>query len=245
MRRTAPISAAPGRVSSNGWPSWSSPEVGGRSEAARGAQGTHDVKSTLERRRHACAFFYTPEEEARILLPYLKDGVERGDKLWYIVDPARRPELLRRLDEAGLDSVALQKSRQLDMRPWQEAHLSGGHFDKEAMLSLLGQTMADNRAEGFPRTRIWSNQEWALQDVPGVEDIVEYEARFNYIAAERDDLTVCVYDLTRFGADIVMDMLRTHPLVIIGGMIYDNPFFAPPEEFLPELRRRRAKSAGR
>ena len=37
-----------------------------------------------------------------------------------------------------------------------------------------------------------------------------------------------------------MDIMRTHPMVIIGGLLQENPFFVPPDEMLSELRRRRA-----
>lgn len=41
-----------------------------------------------------------------------------------------------------------------------------------------------------------------------------------------------------------MDILRTHPMAIIGGVLRQNPFFIPPEEFLRELRQRAEKAAG-
>ena len=44
--------------------------------------------------------------------------------------------------------------------------------------------------------------------------------------------------MARFGANVVMDILRTHPMVIIGGILQENPFFVPPDEFLRELRER-------
>jgi hypothetical protein len=47
-----------------------------------------------------------------------------------------------------------------------------------------------------------------------------------------------VYDLARFGADIVMDILRTHPLVIIGETLHENTFYMPPDEFLRMLHAR-------
>jgi hypothetical protein len=37
-----------------------------------------------------------------------------------------------------------------------------------------------------------------------------------------------------------MDIMRTHPMVIIGGVLQENPFFVPPDEMLAELRRRHA-----
>lgn len=35
-----------------------------------------------------------------------------------------------------------------------------------------------------------------------------------------------------------MDIMRTHPMVIIGGILQENPFFVSPDEMLRELRQR-------
>jgi hypothetical protein len=41
------------------------------------------------------------------------------------------------------------------------------------------------------------------------------------------------------GASVVVDALRTHPAVIVGGVLQENPFFVPPDQFLLEIRERR------
>ena len=105
-------------------------------------------------------------------------------------------------------------------------------------MTLLEETLRGAKADGFGQTRVWANMEWALRDFPGVEDLVEYETLLNYFLPGYDDLVVCVYDLTKFGAGVMMDVLRTHPLVIIDGFLHENPFFVPPDEFLRELRAR-------
>jgi hypothetical protein len=45
---------------------------------------------------------------------------------------------------------------------------------------------------------------------------------------------LCLYDLHRFGGGIVVDLLRTHPLVLVGGMLVKNPYFATPDQLLTE-----------
>jgi hypothetical protein len=82
--------------------------------------------------------------------------------------------------------------------------------------------------------------EWALLDLPGVDDLIEYETRLNYLIPKYDDPVICTYDLTKFGASVVMDALRTHPVVIIGGLLQENPFFVPPDQLLLEIRERRS-----
>jgi hypothetical protein len=106
------------------------------------------------------------------------------------------------------------------------------------MLALLPEVLSGGKPNGFGLTRLWSNMEWALEDCPRVQDLVEFEARVNHILPKIDNLVVCAYDLTKFGASVVIDVLRTHPLVIIGGFLHENPFFVPPDEFLRELRAR-------
>jgi hypothetical protein len=100
-------------------------------------------------------------------------------------------------------------------------------------------------AAGYAQTRFLAHMEWALVDLPGVEDLIEFETRVNYVVPKYDDIVICTYDLSRFPASVVMDALRTHPAVIIGGLLQENPFFVPPDQFLLEIRGRRsaAKSA--
>jgi len=55
-----------------------------------------------------------------------------------------------------------------------------------------------------------------------------------------DDAVICVYDLKKFSGSAVIDIMRTHPMIVVGGILQQNPFFVPPEEFLREVRNRRA-----
>jgi MEDS: MEthanogen/methylotroph, DcmR Sensory domain len=185
-----------------------------------------------------CAFFRSPDEFYAVLLPFIKDGFDHHERALHIVDPNLRQEHVRRLEGVGIDTAAAEASQQLELRVWEEAYLRGGHFVPEAMLALLEERLSAAQTEGFPRTRLVATVEWALQDRPGVDDLVEYEARVNYLSASHADALVCCYDLTQFSAGLVMDVLRTHPTAIIGGTLNENPFFVPPDELLLELRGR-------
>ena len=72
-----------------------------------------------------------------------------------------------------------------------------------------------------------------------IDDLIEFESRVNHIWEHHDDAVICTYHLGQFGGDAVIDIMRTHPMVIIGGILQRNPFFVPPSEFLRELRERR------
>jgi hypothetical protein len=197
----------------------------------------------LHRNRHACAFFHSEDEEYRLLLPFAKEGYDRGQRVFHIVDPEQRPERLRRLREAGIVVDDAGRFDQVEVPAWEEAYLRGGRFDQDAMLALIEDVLRRGKQGGFGLTRLWANMEWSLRQSPGVEQLVEYECRLNHILPRYDDVVVCTYDLGRFGAEVVVDILRTHPMVIIGGLLHENPFFVPPDEFLRELRGRRSPAS--
>jgi hypothetical protein len=195
--------------------------------------------SALRHRCHACAFFSDREEEYRLLLPFVQEGFAQHDKIFQIVDARDREERLRRIAELGIDVASAEASGQLEVRPWESAYLRQGRFDQHAMLALVEEVLGRGK-EQFGMTRLWANMEWSLEDFPGVDAIVEYESRLNKVTSRFDDVVVCTYDLNRFSATVVMDILRTHPQVIVGGILQENHFYVPPEQFLGELRERGA-----
>ena len=90
---------------------------------------------------HVCGFFRSQEEEYRVLLPLAKEGFERGEKVFHIVDPENRLERMRRLEEVGISSAAARRPDQVEICAWEDAHLRGGRFDQEAMMTLLEETL--------------------------------------------------------------------------------------------------------
>ena len=193
--------------------------------------------SAVRHRCHACAFFHNAEEEYRLLLPFVQEGFRQGDKIFQIIDSRHRDERRRRIGSLGIDVNAAERSGRLEVRPWESAYLREGQFDQYAMLALVEDVLGNGKQE-FGLTRLWANMEWSLEDFPGVDDIVEYECRLNDVTSRFEDVVVCTYELSRFSATVVMDILRTHPQVIVGGILQENPFYAPPEQFLQELRAR-------
>jgi len=203
---------------------------GGTVRCASGNLGQH---------RHICAFFNSVDEEHRVLRSFIKDGFESGDKAFHIVDPELQAQHLKRLVESGIDVERAMGTGQLELRRWQDAYLRGDRFDQDAMLALLEEVLQSGEASGYPLTRLVAHMEWALLNRPGVDDLLEYETRLNYMLPKYDDPVICTYDLSKFSASAVMDIMRTHPVVIVGEVLQENPFFVPPDQFLLEIRERR------
>ena len=196
--------------------------------------------TTFGQHRHICAFFHNIDEQHRVLRPFIKDGFDRGDKAYHLVDPERREEHLTRLADAGINVQEAMGAGQLEVRPWQDGPFHGGRFDRDIWLASFERVLQSGSAAGYAQTRFLAQMEWALVDLPGVDDLIEFETRVNYVVPKYPDTVICAYDLTKFGASVVMDALRTHPVVIIGGLLQENPFFVSPDQFLLEIRARRS-----
>lgn len=150
----------------------------------------HLAGSVLQRSRHVCAFFHDKDDEYRVLLPFVKEGFECNDRACHVVDPECLESHLRRLETVGIDTEIGQESGQLEVLRWEDAYLRDGHFDQNRMLALIEDKLILGKQEGYRITRLVANMEWALEDRPGVEDIVEYETRLNYLLPKYDD-AVC------------------------------------------------------
>lgn len=141
---------------------------------------------TLDRHRHVCAFFDSFDEELRILRPFVNEGLAHGHKAFHIVDPVVRTKYPTQLQAAGIDVASAEAKRQFEIITWDEAYLRDGHFDQDAMLALIEEVLNKDKPE-FPLTRLVAHMEWSLQDRPGVNDLVEYETRLNYVLPRYKD----------------------------------------------------------
>ena len=196
--------------------------------------------SQLGERRHVCAFFSTDEEEYRVLLPFIKDGFACGDKAVHVVNPHQQDDHLHRLAAAGIDAATALHTGQLDIKINTEAYLRNGRFDQDRMLGTFEQLASGNDNGGFPLSRIVCRMDWVVGDESRLEDVIQFESRVNDVWSRHDDAVICTYNLTKFGGDAVIDILRTHPMVIVGGILHQNPFFVPPDVFLSERRKTHA-----
>jgi hypothetical protein len=198
----------------------------------------------LGKHRHVCAFFHTQDQEDKVIVPFLKEGIDRGEKVFCALDTKMRTHLLRKLSLAGVEVKSAAKRGQLEVKQCKKTYVRDGRFNQEAMLALIQDVLSQGREQGFALTRFVARMECVMVGRVGINELVEYEARLNQVLPKFRDPVVCVYNLTKFNAGVVLDILRTHPVVIIGDLVAENPFFVPPDVLLQELSERGAYSCG-
>ena len=196
-------------------------------------------------RSHICAFFRTSDERYRVLIPFIREGMEQGDKAVHIINPSLRSQHTQRISEAGINAERAEGEGQLEVVGWYDGPLRGGRFNQSEWLASLPVVLNNGRTQGFPITRFIADMAWLLNHPDARDRALEFECRANLAIPKAGDVAICAYDLDKFGAAMVVDALRTHPMVLISGIVQHNPFYVPPEELLKELDERESPETER
>ena len=64
------------------------------------------------------------------------------------------------------------------------------------------------------------------------DEFAVYESHINRLATEYPQAVLCLYDLALVGGGMMLDLLRTHPKLLLGGLVIENPHYLTPDEYL-------------
>jgi hypothetical protein len=180
---------------------------------------------------HICGFYRKPSERDDILVPFLADGLAAGDKCTCVVDSCTPGDVLARLAEQ-VEVGRYVTGRQLEVLDSGGTYLAGGGFLPERMLKFWeAKARQGPCGDGAGFARNVGDMSWAHRDERCVGDLVGYESELNRIMSDFPQVNLCLYDLTRCSGELIMDVLKTHPKVLLGGMVIDNPYYLEPDEF--------------
>jgi AcrR family transcriptional regulator len=176
----------------------------------------------LRNHRHVVALVEGPAEADELLVPFIVDGLEQGDRVVQILDPEVRDAHIERLKASGIDVPAALASHQLEVRTWSDAYMRGGRFDRSAQLAYLRETFAEGHSMGYPLTRLIGSTEWAAESETA-RDLLYYEVRVDAILRKLPDVAICTYDLNHHTARTIAEVLGIHPVAVVGGTVRTSP----------------------
>ena len=184
---------------------------------------------------HICAFYRGRAQRDDVIVPFLREGILAGDKCICVMDDPDTERVLAPLSD-GLDIEVPMRTGQLDLLCSDRAYLPSGYFAPDEMLEFWERGVgAAVRQAGYTFVRAAGEMTWALRDLPGVEHLVTYEARLNRFLPRYPQVVLCLYDLERFTDGLVlMELLRTHPKVLLSGQLLDNPWYTEPDDYLAD-----------
>ena len=179
---------------------------------------------------HICAVYETDDDYFAITADYVSDGLRRGERCLYV--PQSIAGLARfhiALAGSGIDVDDMLERRALVEASHAEAHLQGGHFDSERMLRMLNDAVETALNDGFVGLRTCGDMSWLLEDAPGSDQVLEYEALLNQFFRSVRACGMCLYDRHRLAPHFIDHALVTHSTSIEARRHRYNPLYRPAE----------------
>jgi hypothetical protein len=180
----------------------------------------HEMTGSLPRGAHACHLFSTAGEQKQILLPFCQQGLKRNEFVSLTASADTIDDWQLELQAYGIDVQAERERGALMIKAIGEP---SEHFNPVRQARNLWR-MVQPMLERFPAARLLRAQPWSAEALT-IEDLCHFELTKNLLFQDTDVCSVCQYDLSHHSPQAIHTALRTHPLVILDGMLRENPFY--------------------
>ena len=170
---------------------------------------------------HICALYDSRDVRDDMLVRFVREGLDRGDKCVCFIGPQQA--LVERLSLG--EHLTVGPAKQLEFQSADEAYLDNGAFCKEVMIDRLTRHVTSAMNDGYALTRLVGDMSWVIRNRIDPQLVLAYEAQVNDFAWRLPQIAFCLYDLSEFDGSVIVDVLRTHPQVYLNGMIVANPYY--------------------
>ncbi|MBM4054933.1 MAG: PAS domain S-box protein [Planctomycetes bacterium] len=181
---------------------------------------------------HICQICDTQEEQLEIAVPFIKIGLERGEKCIYVVDYQASQVPINALQNGGIDVKNVLKAGTLSIFDKKQVYLNQGNFDPDKTIQYWQKIIASAKMEGFNALRVVSEATGLLAGNHNIEKFIEYEAMLNCYFPGIDAVAICQYNRKQLPPEVIANIIHTHPKIIYRGLVCDNFYYVPPDELL-------------
>ncbi|MEQ8220856.1 MAG: MEDS domain-containing protein [Candidatus Eremiobacterota bacterium] len=184
---------------------------------------------------HMCGLYETEEEKEAIVFGFLRQGVLDGDMQLYCPSETIESDFKKNFTHFCSDCDSyIDDPHYFSIVSAKDLYYPDGVFSPTAMDEGLNSFYEESQKKGRRNIRATAEMVWALEAIPGVELLMVYESRLNYFIPGKPWISICLYNVNRFSGAQIMNVLRTHPFAISGGIISQNPYYIHPDRWLAE-----------
>ena len=185
---------------------------------------------------HICGVFSGEEERDQILMPFLQVGLASGDKCICVIDGTAPGQIVATLGPGG-EAAALTAGKQLEVIGASEMYLRSGRFSAGEAIGVWKAAISDAMYAGqFDVVR--AVETWSRRDViPDMNELLMLESEMNRYLPLYPQVIMCLYDIDQFGSGALVNLVMTHPRMLMGGMVIENPYYLAPDEVLAKAVR--------
>jgi PAS domain-containing protein len=204
---------------------------------AKDETGAQDVEQRdtrpLSRPRdddHLCCIYHGDERRRSVVVPFLTRGLDRGQRLFLVVEDSLAASLVSWGEWGGLDLDPHLTTGRLRISSCSDFFEPEGVFDPDAAVTRIRAEAEQAQEDGYQALCFACEMTGHALD----RRLVEYEAKLNLTLQFIRCDALCLYDRRRVPSRLLLDIILNHPFVAAGSGIYNNMFFIPPEELLSD-----------
>ena len=165
-----------------------------------------------------CAVYDTPEQQLTVAAQFIAEGLRHGERCLFAGNSAQHlAEFCERLDGEGIAAYSERDRGALLLLTKEEAHLVGGRFDPERMLTMLNDAVEQALNDGYTGLRTCGDMTWLVDDIPGSTQVMEYEALVTELFRSVRAVAMCQYNRRRLPPKVLAGALASHPTVLSAG----------------------------
>ena len=189
---------------------------------------------------HICQLYSKVTEIPSVTARLMKVGLSLSEKCLFAAAPAQIKEFREELHKLQVDADALIAAGQLILHSEREMFLANGNrFDPYFLLSSHQTFIAQALREGWQAVRISIDMTWLLKDVATPEQILKYEAASDAVFTFQNAPIIALmhYDHSKLMPNLVVELLKLHPISVVGKYIKRNPFYLNSEQYMLKILR--------
>jgi CRP/FNR family transcriptional regulator, nitrogen oxide reductase regulator len=172
------------------------------------------------------AFIYedTPELTA-FVVPFIKEGLAKGERCVWLVDALRSPEAFAVLVTRGVDANREVERGALALLSAHE-YFTLPPFDAFRVVAFLRRAVTEARAHGFTGLRIVAEMTWTLKKGPDGgallhnNALLEWESLLELVVGNGPFTLACGFRRDRFPPTLLQRLIRTHAKVVVNDHVH-------------------------
>ena len=190
---------------------------------------------------HICQLYSKVTEIPGVTARLMRVGLSLSEKCLFAAAPAQVKEFRDELQKLQVDVQGVIEAGQLVLHEEREMFLANNskRFDPYFLLSSHQTFIAQALREGWQAVRISIDMTWLTKDIATPEQILKYEAASDAVFTFQNAPIIALmhYDHSKLLPSLVVEMLKLHPISVVGKYIKRNPYYLNSEQYMLKILR--------
>lgn len=188
---------------------------------------------------HICQLYNKTSEVVNVAAAMIQTGLQNNEKCFYAGHAEVIAEIRDACTQLDVDVAAAVERGQLVLNDNREEFLQNRRFDPYYVLSNHQSFIARAMKEGWSAARGALDMSWITEGAATPSQVLKYEAAADAVFTFQNSPVVIIvqYNYAKLAGEIVVELLKLHPLAVVGKYIKRNPYYVDSEEYFMRIVR--------